>query len=352
MIKLSKIQQEIIQILLKTSDLQSSGIHAEMKKNNSDVSLITVKRALSSMVKNGTLVSLGSGRSVRYVVTIPGRIFSEIDAKNYCASDPDARYGMSTYNFDLFSKFPADIFNDAELKALEEYTKKYKQRTKEVSPSIQKKELERLIIELSWKSSKIEGNTYTLLDTEKLILENKEAVGHSKDEAQMILNHKNAFYFIREHISEFKTLTPVNLETLHSVLVKNLSIATGLRRTLVGVLGSKYKPLDNIYQIREAINSLSVVVSETNVPYAKALVSLLGISYIQPFEDGNKRTSRLMTNALLLAHGCAPLSYRNIEENEYREAMLIFYELNSIFPIKKIFIEQYKFACENYAIGV
>ncbi len=351
MMKLSKIQQEIIQILLKKDELQSSGIYAEMKKNNSDVSFITVKRALSSMVKSGVLLSLGSGRSVRYIITVFGRVFAEIDAKNYCVSDPDVRYGMGGYNFDLFSKFPANIFEDAELDVLEEYTKKYKQRTKEVSASIQKKELERLVIELSWKSSKIEGNTYTLLDTEKLILENKEAVGHSKDEAQMILNHKNAFYFIREHISEFKTLTPVNLGMLHSILVKNLSIEIGLRKTLVGVLGSKYKPLDNIYQIKEAIDSLSVAVSKVNTPYAKALISLLGISYIQPFEDGNKRTSRLMANALLLSYGCAPLSYRSIEENEYREAILVFYELNSIIPIKKIFIEQYKFACENYAVG-
>ena len=84
-------------------------------------------------------------------------------------------------------------------------------------------------------------------------------------------------------------------------------------------------------------------------PYAKALVSLLGISYIQPFEDGNKRTSRLMANALLMAYGCAPLSYRSVDENAYREATLVFYELNSIVSFKKIFIEQYDFAAHNYS---
>lgn len=75
----------------------------------------------------------------------------------------------------------------------------------------------------------------------------------------------------------------------------------------------------------------------------------MGISHIQPFEDGNKRTSRFMANALLLSHGCAPLSYRSVEESEYREALLVFYELNSIAPFKKIFIEQYEFASKNYA---
>jgi len=81
----------------------------------------------------------------------------------------------------------------------------------------------------------------------------------------------------------------------------------------------------------------------------RSLSYLLGISYFQPFEDGNKRTARLMANGLLMSHSLAPLSYRSIDEEEYRSAMLAFYEINSIIPIKKIFIEQYKFASENYA---
>ena len=110
-------------------------------------------------------------------------------------------------------------------------------------------------------------------------------------------------------------------------------------------------PLDNIYQIREAIEGLSDAISKLSNPYAKALLSLLGISYIQPFEDGNKRTSRMMANAMLLAHGLVPLSYRSVDEKSYKSATLVFYELNSIDPFKEIFIEQYKFAAENYTIG-
>jgi Fic family protein len=80
------------------------------------------------------------------------------------------------------------------------------------------------------------------------------------------------------------------------------------------------------------------------------LVALLGLSYIQPFEDGNKRTSRLMCNAILMAHGLAPLSYRSVNEEDYREAMIVFYEINSVVPFKKIFIEQYIFAANNYTV--
>ena len=216
--------------------------------------------------------------------------------------------------------------------------------------AIAKKELERLIIELSWKSSKIEGNTYTLLDTEKLILEHTEAPGHDRKEAQMILNHKDAFNFIHENSAQFKTVTRKNLEDLHAILVKDLSVGLGLREKPAGVVGSIYQPLDNVYQITEAIDALSSTVSRILLPYTKSLVALLGISYIQPFEDGNKRTGRLMANALLFSHGLAPLSYRSIDEIEYREAMLVFYELNSIIPFKKIFIGQYDFAAQNYAV--
>ena len=165
--------------------------------------------------------------------------------------------------------------------------------------AILEKELERFIIELSWKSSRIEGNTYTLLDTERLLARGIEAPGHDRNEAVMILNHKEAFKFVR----------------------------------------------------KEAVDALCRAVSRIESPQGKALVALLGVSYIQPFEDGNKRTARLIANALLLAGGCSPLSYRSVDENAYREAILVFYELNSLIPFKKIFVEQYRFAAETYLVS-
>lgn len=343
-------QQKVITLILEKGSLQSSQIHTEIIKSSEEISLVTVKRILSKMVNLGILVLSGSGRSTSYNVSLKGRIFLEIDAKKYCTIEPDKRYGLTEYNFDLLPLLPTDIFNADELKLLTDATDEYKKRIKDLPSAIQKKELERLIIELSWKSSKIEGNTYTLLDTEKLILENKEATGHDKGEARMILNHKDAFNYVHENAGQFKTLTKRNLEELHSILVKDLNVSSGLRKKPVGVIGSTYRPLDNVHQITDAVNLLGTAISKMNTPYAKALTALLGISYIQPFEDGNKRTGRLMANALLLAYGCAPLSYRSVDENDYREAILIFYEINSIVPFKKIFIEQYKFAANNYAV--
>ncbi|MEN9524156.1 MAG: hypothetical protein RL536_225 [Candidatus Parcubacteria bacterium] len=125
----------------------------------------------------------------------------------------------------------------------------------------------------------------------------------------------------------------------------------GLREKAVGVTGSIYRPLDNIHQISEALQKLTEAVNRASSPYTKALIALLGLSYIQPFEDGNKRTSRLLCNAILLAHECSPLSYRSVDENSYRGSILVFYELNSIVPFKKIFLEQYVFSAKNYVVG-
>lgn len=352
MIKLSQKQQKILDLILKNDSMQSSTVYAEMVNLGENISLVTVKRALSEMAQRGVIMATGSGRSTSYVISTIGRIFAEVDASKYCAIEPDKRHGLSRYNFDLLPTLSSDIFTGDERQVLNDATSAYKQRTKNLSITIQKKELERLVIELSWKSSKIEGNTYTLLDTEKLILENREAPGHDKKEAQMILNHKDAFDFVCKRSVQFRTMTSKNLEELHAILVKDLSVSLGFREKPVGVVGSIYRPLDNIYQITEAIDALSLAVFQMSTPYAKALVALLGISYIQPFEDGNKRTSRLMANALLLSHDCAPLSYRSLDENEYREAMLVFYELNSIIPFKKIFINQYRFATQNYSVSI
>ena len=347
---ISSREQKIIDILLGHDSLQSSDIHEMLVARAEDVSLVTVKRALSDMAARGILRASGLGRSSSYEISVLGRIFSNIDAQAYCAIEPDHRYGQKRYNHDLFKGIPDTIFSLEELKRLEDATAEYTRRTTDLPPAIQKKELERLVIELSWKSSKIEGNTYTLLDTEKLILENKKAPGHTSDEAHMILNHKDAFNFVRDNASSFKTLSRAHIEELHAILVKDLNVGAGLRKRVVGITGSLYQPLDNQHQVREGLEALIEAVARMQTPYTKALLALLGISYLQPFEDGNKRTARLLANAILLAYACAPLSYRSVEESEYREATLVFYEINSIVPFKKIFIDQYDFAARNYAV--
>jgi Fic family protein len=348
--EISEKEQKYLRILISGETFRSSDLHARLLAEREDISLVTVKRALSDLVARGLVRVSGSGPATAYMISNLGRILTDIDADAYCAVEPDKRFGLKRYDFDLFGSVPTDIFSDDEIAMLEAATAEYDRRAEGLSPTLVKKELERLIIELSWKSSRIEGNTYTLLDTEKLILENREAAGHDPGEAKMILNHKDAFTFVRENAAEFSTVTRANLEKIHAILTKDLGVGAGLRSRLVGVVGSVYQPLDNEHQLREGLEALSDAVSRAESPYAKALLALLGISYLQPFEDGNKRTARLAANAVLLAHGCAPLSYRSVDENEYREATLVFYELHSVIPFKRIFVTQYDFAARNYAV--
>lgn len=350
MITLSQNQQNILLIFLEKGSSSSSTVHAELANRDKELSLVTVKRELSEMKSAGLLEGSGAGRSVEYTISTPGRLTVNIDAKNYCATEPDKRLGSNNYNFSLFEAIPEHVWTGKEEKILNDATEAYHSNASGISAAIENKELERFVIELSWKSSRIEGNTYTLLDTEKLLNKGIEAPGHDKNEATMILNHKEAFKFVLENAAAFKEMSIPAVEEIHKILVKDLNVNLGLRSKPVGITGSKYRPLDNIHQIREALETLASSVKRVGSPHGKAMIALLGISYIQPFEDGNKRTSRLLANAILLAHACAPLSYRSVDEDSYREAVLVFYEINSLLPFKKIFIEQYDFAARNYTV--
>jgi Fic family protein len=138
------------------------------------------------------------------------------------------------------------------------------------------------------------------------------------------------------------------IEDIHSLVSAELGIEKGLRKRGVGIIGTAYLPFDNIFQIRESLESLCRLVNGLGDAFSKALIAVAGISYIQPFEDGNKRTSRLIGNAILAANGLCPLSYRSANEVDYKKAIILFYEQHSLESFKQLFIEQYKSAVENY----
>jgi Fic family protein len=130
--------------------------------------------------------------------------------------------------------------------------------------------------------------------------------------------------------------------------VDGLEVTKNLRKTLVGITGTKYRPLDNEFQIREALEKTCTLVNDTENPFEKAVMLMLLIAYIQPFVDGNKRTSRLSGNAILQSFDSCPLSYRSMDEIEYKKAILLFYEQNNISYFKELFLKQFEFAVENY----
>ena len=256
----------------------------------------------------------------------------------------------NSFDFGIFDSL-RNLFSDEELSLLNFLTGKYQKNIeflKKESPTILKKEYERLIIELSWMSSKIEGNTYTLLETETLIKDSQQIYGHKIQEAFMILNHKETIEYIRNNSQSFKKIMLSDIEDVHRLLTKELGISKAMRNIPVGIIGTDYRPLDNQHQIREAMEKTIHLVNKEQNVFSKTLIVMLLIAYIQPFEDGNKRTSRLMGNAILSAYNHCPLSYRSVNETKYKEALIMFYERNNFDNFKEIFIEQYQFAVENY----
>ena len=310
----------------------------------------TIKRLLSTEIERGMIVSTGNNRSTVYSITPKAHILRTVDLDSYYAVDADHRSVQSGYNFELIrDELPKiDLFTEAEKANLAEWSKIFDAHMKDIPPAIYNRELERLGIDLSWKSSQIEGNTYTLLETETLLKEYKEAKGHSREEALMLLNHKSALKAIIERPEYFSTLSLSRIEDVHGVLVENMNVNPTLRYRRVRITGTKYQPLDVEAQIREAVEDACALINGKSDPYEKALLALLLIAYIQPFEDGNKRTSRLVANALLLANQCCPLTFRSVDANDYRAALLLFYEQNNISAFKKIFLEQVAFAVNEY----
>jgi len=310
----------------------------------------TVKRLLSAGIEAGMIISAGNNRSTVYSITPKAHLLRTVDLESYYAVGPDERSVQSGYNFDLIrNELPnIDVFSAEEESKLLECRRLFETHMKEITPGIYNRELERLGIDLSWKSAQIEGNTYTLLETETLLKDLKEAKGRSREEAQMLLNHKSALKAIIERPQYFRTLSLARIEDIHGVLVEKMDVNPSLRFRRVRITGTNYQPLSVKAQIREAVDDACDLINGKENPYEKALLALLLIAYIQPFEDGNKRTSRLVANALLLAYGCCPLTFRSVEANDYRAALLLFYEQNNLSAFKKIFLEQVAFAVNEY----
>lgn len=268
----------------------------------------------------------------------------------FFALDVDQRQVQTSFNFELIrEQLPAiRLFTDEEDAHLQGLQAEFRQHISEMTENEYRKEMERLGIDLSWKSSQIEGNTYSLLETERLLRESKTADGKTKEEAVMLLNHKDALRFILDNPDYLQSLSVSHIEDIHQLLTKELSVDKGIRHRRVGITGTNYHPLDNEFQIREALHDTCDLINSKGNVFEKALLALLLLSYIQAFSDGNKRTARITSNAILIANGYCPLSFRSVDSIDYKKAMLIFYEQNNLYAFKQIFIDQFEFAVREY----
>ncbi len=346
---MSSRQALILNFIDNNTNVQTQSIREYLAVSlGIDISRMTVIRDIEVLLKNDFVQKKGLGRSVVYEITPKGTLLSPIDSKAYFEKSPDQRTNTKkSFQQDIFKSMEY-LFSTQEFLQLDTINDEYRKRVSALSPTALRKEFERLTIELSWKSSQIEGNTYSLIDTEILLRQRKEAEGHKKEEAIMLINHKRAIEYIHENALMFEALSLRNIEDVHAILIEGLGVTRGLRKNIVGITGTVYRPLDNEFQVREAMEQMIKTIDGISHPLWKSLVFVLLLSYIQPFEDGNKRTARLVGNAILLAYNYCPLSYRSVDESEYKKAVLLFYEKNNASMFKKIFVDQFEFAVENY----
>ncbi|PKO95282.1 MAG: cell filamentation protein Fic [Bacteroidetes bacterium HGW-Bacteroidetes-9] len=340
-------ENAIIGFLLANQGVSSKEIHEGISES---ISYATIKRILSKLTDENLVAIKGQGKATKYFISSVYELLQPIDIEKYYEKEIDEREIKNGFNFSLISDVLTkhNVFSVNEVDKLLNLQKTYAQNISQLTEAEYEKELERLAIDLSWKSSQIEGNTYSLLETERLLKDKETASGKTKEEAIMLLNHKDALDFIIDNPDYLSQISISKIEDIHGILVKDLAIERNLRKRRVGISGTNYRPLDNEFQISEALSAMCNLINIKNNVFEKALLALALISYIQPFMDGNKRTARIVSNAILMHNQYCPLSFRTVDSIDYKKAMLLFYEQNNISASKGIFIDQFEFAVRTY----
>lgn len=339
-------QKYILNLISAHARLKQTQILSLIKPIYS-TSKVSLLRDLSVLAEKKLIKIEGRAQSTLYHPLYTNALLIPFDPERYFADPPDERPQVKqSFNHGIFTSLH-HLLLPTELNKLAHHPS-FEESTKTIGATIRKRELERFCVELSWKSSEIEGNTYSLFETENLLMGGTKAPGKTPGETQMILNHKTAFDTILEYRLDFKTLTPSLVLELHNQLAYKLDIETGIRKHAVGITGTSYLPLGNPHQLKEYFDQIIATINATDHPFEKALIAGAMIPYLQPFADGNKRTGRMLTNAILLAHDYYPLSYRSVDKDIFKKSLLLFYEQNSLVAFKNLLLDQLHFSHSHY----
>jgi Fic family protein len=213
---------------------------------------------------------------------------------------------------------------------------------------------ERFLIDLSWASSAFEGNTYDYLETEALIKFGSAASGHDVAEATMIMNHKKAIITLLEQLDD-EVLNVQSVSRIHALLMRESLSHEELgrmRRRDVRIGSSAYRPSGEFARLPADLGGLLWQAERVENPFEASFLLLTGIPYLQPFEDGNKRTGRLMCNVPLLKAGLPPMSFIAVDKADYLAGLIAFYETNDTVLLADVVADGYAAAAPSYAAAV
>lgn len=329
---------------------------------NGEISRRSLQRRLSNLVDDERVTTERGGRSTRY---LPLRAIREAQAEdNYVRLSPSGADVRQLVRRPQAERTPVgynreflDQYRPNESSYLTSETTLYLTRIGQ-TPDAERPAgtyarhiLNRLLVDLSWASSRLEGNTYSLLDTQRLIEFGEAAQGKDATETQMILNHKAAIEFMVDLKDELAFNRQIILN-FHAILSDNLLAdpnASGrLRRIGVGIGHSVYHPLEGPQLIEECFQQVVDTAAAIRNPFEQAFFAMVHLPYLQPFDDVNNRVSRLAANIPLIRENLSPLSFIDVPERAYFEGLLGVYELNRIELLRDVFVWAYERSAQHY----
>lgn len=333
--------------------LESQGQHLNRR---------TLQRRLNALEKAGRIQITGVGRATRYCSLASAKksteaedgIFLSIAAKeikNHVSRPMSARQPVGYHREFIDSYQPHKTWYLSAIIRNRLMDKGRRVNVDYTAGTYIRQILDRLLIDLSWASSRLEGNTYSILETERLIAYGEAAPGKTPFETQMILNHKAAIEFLVDSADEtgFDRGTILNLHALLSDnLLGNPTASGRLRAIPVGIGKSVYEPLALPQLIDEFFGQILNTATAISDPFEQAFFILVHLPYLQPFEYVNKRVSRLAANIPFIHHNLCPLSFMDVPEGLYISGLLGIYELNRIELMRDVFVWTYERSCERY----
>lgn len=300
------------------------------------VSRQTLSRRLTALVDKGELIRIGRGSGSRYL---------RADLEAYFRIPATQRQSVSYIRERGSRDLPR--FTGAQLDLLTKAAGEHGATAEETVRAVR----ERLLVEFSFASSNLEGNTYDLIQTETLIKYGQVAPGKTPQEAKMILNHRDAIGYLLDNITTL-VIDWTTLRDLHALLSDGLldeaADSGRVRGRMVAITHSAYTPLDNEYQIREALEVMLAAVNEEPEPFSRSLMLMTGVAYLQVFADCNKRTGRLISNLPLLKASLPPLSFMTVDKEAYTRGLLAYYELGNGQMLAKAYVDAYRSSAESY----
>ena len=348
---------EPAQQLLHSLHGESSGLSlAEILARHPDIPRRTAQRWLAQFTKDGLITAVGAGRARRYLLPKQSEIPLATASKEILAyvDQPTAARQPVGYQQDLLLDYrpnetwylPAPLRD--RLRRMGELPPEQKRLA---ARTYGRALVSRLLIDLSWASSRLEGNAYSWLDTRRLIEESREATGSAAIETQMILNHKAAIELLVDNVDaiRFNRFTLLNL---HSLLAENLlpnpNDEGRLREHLVEIGASVYRPLAVPAQIEHLFDILLEKAEGIEDPFEQSFFALVHLPYLQPFADVNKRTSRLAANMPLIRASLCPLTFLGVPRDLYVQAILGVYETTRIELLRDLYVWAYERSTREY----